>query len=105
MSDHTIGRAALVFDARVHNLDFKRAARARHQAGMRGRETHVRIIGRIQVLRSAASHRGEKVGAAIVADCGMKQTSAAGREKRKKFKAGLEKCGMIRPWDSTDPSY
>jgi hypothetical protein len=74
MSDRTIGRAALVFDARVHNLDLKRAARARHQAGMRGRETHVRMVGRIQVLRGAASHRGEKVGAAIVADCGVGRT-------------------------------
>ena len=82
MSNRTVGRAALVFDARVHNLDLKHAARARHQTGVRGREAHVRVIGRIQVLRGAASHRGEKVGAAIVADCGMRQAGAAGEEIR-----------------------
>ena len=36
---------------------------------MCGRKTHVRIVGRIQVLRGATGDRGEKEGGAIVAVC------------------------------------
>ncbi len=72
MNTHTIGRAALIVDARIRDFDLERAARAGHQASVRGRETHVRVFGCIQVLRGAASHRRERVGTLVVAVCGTR---------------------------------
>jgi hypothetical protein len=63
-----IPRAGLIVNPRSHRLERKLAARIRQQTGVDGSQTHVRVLGRIQVLRGAARHATRHECGAVIAD-------------------------------------
>ncbi len=65
----TIASAALIVNARSHRLDGKLAALALQQTSVDGSEAHVRVLGRIQILRGATRHASRHKRGAVVADC------------------------------------
>ncbi len=69
LKDCTISRAALIVNPRRHRLDRELTTGARQQTGVDGSETHVRVLGGIQVLRGAARHEAGHKRDAVIADC------------------------------------
>jgi hypothetical protein len=63
-----IPRAGLIVNPRGHRLERKLAARIRQQTGVDGSQTHVRVLGRIQVLSGAARHAARHERSAVIAD-------------------------------------
>ncbi len=64
----TIAIAALIVNPRRHRLNRELTTSARQKTGVNGSETHVRVLGRIQVLRGAARHAARHECGAVIAD-------------------------------------
>jgi hypothetical protein len=69
MKHCTIANAAMKVDSRRHRLDRELTAGARQQTGVDGGETHVRVLGGIQVLRGTARHAARHERGAVIANC------------------------------------
>ena len=63
-----IPRAGLIIYARRHRLNGKLTARIRQETGVDRSETHVRVLGRIKVLRGAARHAARDECGAVIAN-------------------------------------